>query len=264
MCVCVLLTCMVSVILCRASFASGLVSSSDRALLYKPSAVTSFSCSSSLEHVRPLVNKWRLIDIVLLSKHSTPYCFPLSTSVWQRYFLALRWSGQFSRANSKSDIAFMMLPLLAYLHEASSQSWHKKFYTVVQTWQQTVTKRWIYTWRWWQGTHSAPRATSASTLQTSISKALLYSFMASTWRPCLKWSTPARTLQTQVDKKKKWRKKREIFRIRKTFIRFIQSHWNVFQERVCCYHFKAHEEDCFFRMTAAKSSFWNTLLSSKK
>lgn len=54
-----------------------------------------------------------------LSKHKikrgTAYCLPLSTSVWQRYFLALRWSGQLSRANSKSVIAFMMLPLLAYL-----------------------------------------------------------------------------------------------------------------------------------------------------
>lgn len=45
---CAPLTCMVAVILCRASCASGLNSSSDRALLYNPSAVTSFSCSSSL------------------------------------------------------------------------------------------------------------------------------------------------------------------------------------------------------------------------
>lgn len=47
-------------------------------------------------------------------------------------------------------------------------------------------------------THKAPRATSASTLLVSISRALLYSFMASTWRPCLKWSTPARTLKIRA------------------------------------------------------------------
>lgn len=27
------------------------------------------------------------------------------------------------------------------------------------------------------------------------------------------------------------------------------------------YHFKAHDADCFFRMTEAKSSFWKSLLS---
>lgn len=58
------LTCMVSVILCRASFASGLVSSSDRALLYKPSAVTSFSCSSSLEHVQAAAIKSDTVVVV--------------------------------------------------------------------------------------------------------------------------------------------------------------------------------------------------------
>lgn len=101
-------------------------------------------------------------------------------------------------------------------------------------------------------THSAPRATMASTLEVSISSALLYSFMASTWRPCLKWSTPARTLQMQ--KKKAWEK----FRLCK--LKLIHSHWNANLSGVCCYHFKAQDADCFFRMTAAKSSFWNTLL----
>lgn len=42
------LTCIVSVMLCMASFASGFESSRDRALWYNPSAVTSLSCSSSL------------------------------------------------------------------------------------------------------------------------------------------------------------------------------------------------------------------------
>lgn len=43
------LTCIVSVILWRASCASGFRLSRDSALLYNPSAVTSFSCSSSLD-----------------------------------------------------------------------------------------------------------------------------------------------------------------------------------------------------------------------
>lgn len=52
-----------------------------------------------------------------------------------------------------------------------------------------------------ESTHRAPRATRASTLFVSMSSALLYSFMASTWRPCLKWSTPARTLKDQIQMK---------------------------------------------------------------
>lgn len=48
-CVLCLLTCIVSVILCRASCASEFEPSKARALLYNPSAVTSFSCSSSLQ-----------------------------------------------------------------------------------------------------------------------------------------------------------------------------------------------------------------------
>lgn len=49
-------------------------------------------------------------------------------------------------------------------------------------------------------THRAPRATRASTLLVSISRALLYSFIASTCRPDLKCSTPIFTLKHRTFK----------------------------------------------------------------
>lgn len=48
------------------------------------------------------------------------YCSPLSTSVWQRYFLAFLCVGQFSKAISKSLMALFRLPLVAYLQQHKS------------------------------------------------------------------------------------------------------------------------------------------------
>lgn len=129
-----------------------------------------------------------------LYKHT--YWPPRSTSVWHRYFLAFLCVGQPSKASSKSLIAFIKLPLVAYLQWESV--WDKGF---------VLTNRNHVIWKGNEkfncemfcitgaGAYKAPRATSASTLFVSISKALLYSFIASTWWPDLKLFTPAFTLQ---------------------------------------------------------------------